>query len=264
MFYFRKKYDKPFIYISAMPRSGSTMLSGLLTIPKASIILSEPGFQRGLFHNLEQFREIPNSNIETLSKYKGDEKKLVNRFYKKVMPSLLKEYPIVGVKECFMQNWKIYENSFDDVRYIILARDPRDVFLSLHDYGRYAEWHKKLWMEKGIQYIADIHNQIWEEQKSIIATRKCFLVKYEDLCIGKVNLDEIKFFLGINNSELGGVDSILKNYQWRQWEIKKHGKDITKNSVYRWKNLDSNSELLDCSMLFGNMMKDYIEYWGYE
>lgn len=264
MFFLKRKYDKPFIYISAMPRSGSTMLSGLLTIPKVSIILSEPGFQRGLCHNLEQFTEIPNSNIDILSKYKGDENKLVDLFYKKIIPPVLKEFPIVGIKECFMKNWSIYENLFDDVRYIILARDPRDVFLSLNDYGKYAEWHKKLWVEKGIKHIADTHNQIWAEQKKIINTRKCFLVRYEDLCLGKVTLNDIKEFLDIQSPLVGSVDCILKNYQWRQWEVKKHSKNMTQNSVLRWKNLDSDSELLNSSMRFGDMMKEYIDYWDYE
>lgn len=264
MLFCKKKYKTPFVYLSAMPRSGSTMLSGLLTIPNISIIFSEPGFQRGLHHNLEQFQEVSDVDINLLSRYEGDANKMLRVFYNKITPHILKEFPMIGVKECFMQNWNVYEDFFDDVRYVILARDPRDVFLSLSDYGENVAWHKKMWLEKGIQYIADAHNQIWEEQQVIINTRNCYLVRYEDFCMGKVSLQEIKSFLGINSLESGDVAGILKNYKWRQWEVLKNGNKISRGSVFRWKDPYLDQELLAYSKKFGNMMQEYIDYWDYD
>ncbi len=259
---FKLNKTKPFIYIAAMPRSGSTLLSGMLTNKPHTIILSEPGFQRGLCHNLEQYKEL-NVDIEPLKRLRGKPKKMVATFKKSIIPQLLQSYRQLGIKECFIDNWQIYEKAaFKKIKYIVLARDPRDVMLSTLEYSDHVEWHKRMWADKPNEYIAERHNRIWNEQKKILLTKDCLKIKYEDLCLGKVPFTKIKQLCDLDFDYPINISKSIETFQWRMWEVNRHCGKITKNSVNRWKN-EKNQQRLKRAHALAELMPDYCDYWCY-
>ncbi len=263
MFHFlRRRRLGPFLFIAAMPRSGSTLLAGMLTRKPHAVILSEPGFQRGIHHNLEQFKDIPGVEIGRLARHRGRPRKMLAAFRRQVVPQILKTYRRLGVKECFLDNWRLYEEFFDDVRYIILARDPRDVMLSVLDYGEHADWHKKMWADRSDEHIAAQFSRTWSHQLDMLNSSNCLRVRYEDLCRGKVGFSAIAKFCGLDFDEPGSVSQSLEAFPWRAWEIERHSGRLTESAVHRWKEETDETRLQRVHSL-AKLMSDYCGFWGY-
>src|SRR5688572_13468555 len=110
MFWLHPKYNlrQPFIYVAAMPRSGSTMLAGILSETPISHIFSELGLNRGLVHGLEQLAKFDKSLPSMLSSYEGHPQMMLRVFGGEILPKLSALVPHLGVKECFHENWELY------------------------------------------------------------------------------------------------------------------------------------------------------------
>jgi len=261
---FRRAGRGPLTFIAAMPRSGSTMLAGLLTRPGRSVILSEPGFHRGLHENAEQFFEVAKVSIAGLARYRGRPQRMLAAFRRKILPQIEKHYPRVGVKECFLDDWQLYEQHFEQIRYVVLARDPRDVMLSVLEYGRRVPWHRKMWADKPDEYIAGRHNAVWQQQKQMLRSRGAFALRYEDMCTGTAWLGQLCDFLELELDEPGNTSGVLlTSYAWRRWEVQRHGSGVSRRTVFRWKN-EPQGEPLRRALHVGRLMSEYCQYWGYD
>ena len=49
----------------------------------------------------------------------------------RLFPRLARDISQIGVKEIFHANWRRIEAAFPDLRIVLTARDPRDIYLSL-------------------------------------------------------------------------------------------------------------------------------------
>jgi hypothetical protein len=256
--------SQPFIYVAAMPRSGSTMLAGILSQPSISHIFSEIGLNRGLTHGFQQLAEFDNRFPDLLSTYQGKPQMMLRTFAQEVLPKLAAVVPHLGVKECFHENWQLYPETVGEVRFVVLARDPRDVMLSILDYGDRVNWHRQLWSDKGDDYIARRHNEVWAQQRAMLKRSDAVAVRYEDICLDPKTFIRLSRFCELPLNKPASASRVIEAYPWRSWEISKHRHNLVgAESVYRWKR-ESNPTRRSRAFRLGELMQDYCRFWGYE
>ncbi len=266
MFWLRRKNSlcQPFIYVAAMPRSGSTMLAGILSEAPISHIFSELGLNRGLTHGLEQLAKFDRNFPSMLSAYEGNPDMMLRVFGDEILPKLAASVSHLGVKECFHENWELYQKILGGVRFVVLARDPRDVMLSTLDYGDQVEWHKRLWADIGDEFIAIRHNEIWALQRAMLENSNSIAVRYEDLCLDPETFVRLCQFCELPLNKPASASRAIQAYPWRSWEIEKHGFDVVGDrSVYRWKR-ESDPARRRRALHVGELMQEYCRFWGYE
>ena len=210
----RRGLRHPFIYIAAMPRSGSTLLAGMLSKPPISHIFSEIGLNRGLTHGFDQLAEFSSKFPKFLFPHAGNPCKMLEVFARKIVPPLASKFLQVGVKECFHDNWQLYKEFLGEIRIIVLARDPRDVMLSILEYGDQVEWHRQMWADRGDEYIAIRHNQIWAQQQEMLEQANAMPLRYEDLCQKPETFAELCRFCESPLDEPGAVNEAIQKYPW--------------------------------------------------
>jgi len=262
---FRKQCSEfPFTYIAAMPRSGSTMLAGILSKPPVSHFFSEIGLNRGMTHGFDQLARINKNFARVLEPYARDPRGMIKMFGRNILPQLSSLFSHIGVKECFHDNWQLYLTLPSKVRFVVLARDPRDVMLSVLEYGAQVQWHREMWADRGDEYIAARHNEIWAQQREMIDRANALPLRYEDLCQDPETFAELCRFCGLPLESPGAAGGLIENYPWRHWEIEKHGfNDVGSGSVFRWKS-EPNSEHARRARRVGEFMRDYCKFWNYE
>src|SRR5688500_20132035 len=130
----RHRLSQPFIYVAAMPRSGSTMLAGILTQPPISHIFSEIGLNRGLTHGFQQLAEFDVRFPAMLSAHEGNPRMMLKGFGQEILPKLATAVPHGGAKEGVHETWQLYQEIRGEIRHVVLACDAREEMLSSSDY----------------------------------------------------------------------------------------------------------------------------------
>jgi len=125
--------EKPFVYIASLMRTGSTLLQEALTELPHSFIFHEPEFCRNKFNMKKRFikelNELIGIDIHVLMK-NPNVKTLVN----KVLPLMEPHIKQVGVKEIENEGWENYINNIPNIKIIIIGRDPRSLYVSIHNW----------------------------------------------------------------------------------------------------------------------------------
>lgn len=249
----------PFIYIGANIRTGSTLLQELLTFNN-SYIFHEPWFGREIFENYDTSRD-------QLKAYGVDLDKIIHTGQPTIVEVLVRvadKIPQIGVKEVRNNNWEVYRNIFSNIRYIIIGRDPRDIYISRHYYVKRG---------KASRYTNGFNPQILANElipdfvrlTEIYETGKAMKVKYEDLCTNPMLLEDIKKFVEspIPALTAGQPGSFLSKIERGQYEINTHGSTLTEKSVNRY-DKETDENVKGQADEFNNQMKEYREFWGYE
>ena len=240
------------------------MLSSLLSIHEHSFIINEPGFDRGFYRLTEQYAGLSDIHIDRLQQYQGHPEQMIKAFRTFVAPRMGKHFRHLGVKECILGDWQWYPNFFPDMRYVVLARDPRDVMLSVLEYGERIAWHRKMWADRPDSYIAERHNAIWAHQKEMLASKNCLGVTYEDLCTNETTLRRILRHCKFDTDRVGRADAaVTRLFAWRDWEGKRHGNSVSAKSVSRWQRETDEHKLSRAHAVAGRMT-EYCHYWGYK
>lgn len=253
----------PFIYISSIMRTGSTVLQEALTQYPNSYIFHEPLFSQNKF-------EIPNNFLNDL-----EEKTKINisnelknpsvKNLSKLIPKLgIKQ---IGIKEIIHSNWKEYLKYFPNIKFILTGRNPKDLYLSIYRWHHDKNGKNIKMFRKKLYSLYTIINEInkdFEMQKEIHNTGKSIVIKYENLCNDPIGtLSYIKDFIDSPiQSKTGEIGLFLKNHKKRINEYNIHKGKITKNKIGEWKTI-KDSKLLNDILIFDNKMKDYKNFWGY-
>jgi len=247
----------PFVYISSLIRSGSTLIQELLTSPPHSFIFHEPELLNNKFITNKKHLKLfldHGIDINNIMKNGG-----LSKFKKDVLPLLQKHVKQIGVKEVRNTNWKRYVDNFSNIRIVLTGRDPRDLYISIFYWKNKSGKLNKL----SKKTINNLKNQM-NIQQEIFNNGNVIKVKYEELCTNQnLIISEIKRFIDSPISEVGEIGGFLSNVPRRINEYNKHGNIITKRSVARWKK-DKNKRLIQLSNDFFESVPDYCNFWGYE
>lgn len=253
------KTTKPFIYIAGLQRTGSTLIQELLTEKGKCFFFHEPWFGSGLFENHK-------TSIEMLNEWglNGEAILNPNMSLPVMLLGLSKVVPQIGIKEIRHQGWEMYLNIFDDIRWIVLVREPRDIYVSSHYFlQRTNVWKPRFppFSPKGLfkELQPDIERQIeiCETQPHVMR------VKYEEFTVDSSFLGLVSDFAGKDGiPSIERVGDFHKRLGRGEYERELHNGTITNKQINRWER-ETDIELISNFNEFYELMKDYREYWGY-
>jgi hypothetical protein len=258
--------DHPFIYVASLRRTGSTLISESLTKVPYSFVFREPRLSSGRFKikpadlklflehgvDLDHFRlRWEQSPVESL----------LQTFRGELLPRLTQVVRQVGVKEIVHDNWEGYWRAFPDMRVVLTGRDPRDIYISLHDRaqkgrGRFAEGLAP-------EAVAQDLNAQHQAQREMHATVPSLMVRYEDFCKDPAVYEEMKSFVRSPIPEMGDVGRFNAENPRRTDEHELHEGSITDKRLGRWRELTDERLRADAYRTF-DLMGDYCAFWGYD
>jgi hypothetical protein len=236
--------NRPFIYIAALRRTGSTLLCRLLNQPTQCYIFREPQISRGSFR--------PRScDIDTFAQFGVDLKRYAGyfgarTFLRRGLPECLRVFRQIGVKEIQHRWWKTVVRCLPDARFVITARDPRDIYASV--VAQHLRDGKKCPTPRRI--AQNIRKQFrFQLQMQQYAS---LLVRYEDLCSsGDERLPQICRFVGLPIAAPGPATSGPDERE-----------TILANSIERWKRIEDAELIKQTNAVFAETT-EYCQYWGY-
>ena len=261
---------RPFIYIAALRRSGSTLLSELLTDFPRAFIFREPGFARGRYElkqdDAERFAtlgiDLPALASSRLARTPAS--RLVGSFRRRVVDAAPPSVEQIGVKEIRHEHWQRYADAFPDLRAIVLGRDPRDIYLSMLDRQR-----------KGVGLLkdesltphraAELLTEEFDHQRDILRALppdRTMTITYERLCTDQTAVGEILAFADSPLNQPGQAGGFNERNEQRKDEAAVHGGAVTTRRVERWRDETDTRRRDLAEQLFG-IMTDYAAFWRY-
>lgn len=258
---------RPFIYIAALPRSGSTLLGEMLTDFPRSFILREPRAGEGHF-------DVKPAEIELLRSVGVDlddfrrrhtawwrRRRLPRAIRDRLIPALPPEMEQLGVKEITHAGWRRYADAFPEMRIIVLGRDPRDVYLSMHDVRRRGIGRFK---DRDLTpaAAAALLSAEFERQRAMLARCRAMRVTYERLCTDPDVAAEIRGFVRSPLAESGRAGQFTATTDWRRDEAELHGGSVSSRRIARWRR-EADTRLVDQAHEVLERMPAYAAFWGY-
>jgi hypothetical protein len=259
------KSRKPFIYIGALRRSGSTMLCEALTQLPHSLVFNEPNLAfRRFVIRAKETELLGQCGIDLATFVKRwsilNRRLLFYGFKRRLVPRITRHFAQIGIKEIFHSNWRAVRNSFPDSRIVLTVRDPRDIYLSLR--SRYVTG-KAIWRgEFTPRRVAEHLNCEFGYQKEMAEECGALKVRYEDLCLDPNELTRVLKFVESDIVTVGRLGGFLNSDESRVMEGKIHGGKITDKRVARWKSEANLQHVEEATQVF-RLMPQYCDYWGY-
>jgi Sulfotransferase family len=272
-----KQASHPFIYIAALIRTGSTLLSEILTELPYSFIFHEPHIGKNTFRaqdpdiallgsygiDLPRFLKLrlPLAFFFRRLRFLGYRQDYMVRQVKEYLIPRMSEAALqVGVKEVDNRGWRNYVRHFPNMRVILTGRDPRDIYLSIcHKWQRGTL--KRYQSISQSLILADLDRQ-FQIQKSLFIATDCMKVRYEDLCTGFETIVAIKEFVSSPLVAIGRPGRFIAATEIRKDEAILHGGHITAQQVERWKR-ETDPQLMAEALQVYNQMEEYRNFWGY-
>lgn len=258
--------SRPFVYVGALRRTGSTLLAELLTSLPDSLVFHEPELGenrfrvdarlierlRGMGIDLEAFRRRWGGRARFLS---------MGAFKHELLPELAAKIGQVGVKEVANDHWRRYAYHFPEMKTLLTARDPRDVYLSIHQRrleGK-ASWSGEF---TPAAVAAELDGQ-FRYQVELFESTDSLKVRYEDLCTDDGTYERVKAFVGSSIPRAGAIGGHLAATPNRQEEMALHGGEVTARRVNRWRE-EVDEGLRKEAQRTLELMPEYCRFWGYE
>lgn len=268
----------PFVYIAALPRTGSTVISEALTALPNAFIFREPHIGKNTFRlkqtdiemfrahgiNLRSFvaRRLLVAFVLRRLRFLGVSQDFMMREFKqKMLPQMGRLAQQVGVKEIDNRGWKNYYTHFPNMKVILTGRDPRDMYLSLfHKWksGKFSH-HREITPEGVVTRL----KRQFQYQKVIAQTTDCFRVRYRDLCTNQNVMAQVKNFVGSPLQMLGQVGQFNAKESLRHDEFAIHGEQITAKRVARWRHETDPDLRKEANRVF-ELMDEYVEFWRFQ
>jgi hypothetical protein len=238
---------RPFVYVGALRRTGSTLLAELLTELPHSFVFHEPGLaENGLrvdARTAARLRAL-GVDVEAFARRWGGRRRylLMGAFKHELLPALAERIGQIGVKEVTHDHWRRYQLRFPDMKTLLTARDPRDVYLSIHERrlkGK-ATWRGPF---TPAAVAAELEAQ-FRFQREMFAATDCLKVRYEDLCTDPACFERVKSFVGSAIPKAGAIGSHLAATSNREDEADEALRKEAQRTL--------------------ELMPEYCEFWGYE
>lgn len=258
--------NRPFIYIAAIRRSGSTILSEMLTNPPYAFIFREPRLARGVFDikpgDAELMGELGIDLPAFARRWSGlRRRRLLRGFERELYPSLLVRFAQIGVKEISHRRWRRYDRAFPGMRIVALARDPRDICLSLLDRARKGTG-TALDVAVDPAAAADAINRQLPFQREMVEQRGAMKVTYEQLCTDPDAFTLIRDFCQSPLEQPGTPGRFNASNVARADEAALHSGQLTPARVDRWKTEPDPQRRAAADQVF-RLTRDFAEFWGY-
>lgn len=263
--------QRPFIYIAGLRRSGSTVLSEALTLLPHSFIFREPRVAENRFSvhasDVELFLHHGIDLVDFERRWWSKRKLIPEAFKSELIPQLLPLVGQIGVKEIRHDRWRRLLRLFPDMKILLTARDPRDIYLSLYDKVKHGNvtW-SGIFSAEGVfcpEAVADGLNDEFRQQLAMYESADCLKVRYEDFCAQPAVFERVKAFVGSAIGSVGEIGAFNAANPLRVGEYELHGNNITQRRIRRWKDEIDEKLLAEAQRAF-DLMPEYCEFWQYE
>lgn len=257
---------RPFLYIAAIRRSGSTVLAEMLTDPPRSFVFREPRLARGVL-------DIKPGDAELLApmgvdlhafarRWSGVRRRwMVRGFRRELYPLLAARFDQIGVKEISHRRWARYDRAFPGMRIIALARDPRDIYLSVLDRAGKGAGSAAGIAATPEATAAEINRQ-FRYQREMVDRRGAMRVTYEELCTDPGVFDRVREFVGSPLDRPGAPGRFNTASIARADEAALHGGKVTPARVDRWKTEGDPHRRAGAEEVL-RLTREFAAYWGY-
>lgn len=252
------------VFIAGLRSSGSTLLSELLTELPRSFVFREPALLRGRLI-------LKDDDVERLLPYgidlrgveqtreRGDSAVRARTFREQVLEPASAVLDQVGFKEIRYEGGGGVDGALaalGNVKVIVLARDPRDMYISLA-HRRKHESVRGLRGQFGPDaVVADVEPEI-RAQARLLETHDCLPVRYEDLCRDPAVIARVRQHVGSPVQGDGAVGLFKENNR------RVHGRAMTVLRVERHSE-EPDGRLVEEATEVARRLGDYCERWGYE
>jgi len=242
------------------------VLSEALTMLPYSFIFLEPNLGKNKFrireNDLKLFLQLGINLEEFKQKYLTEEDNSIIKALKNdLLPKLDTHIHQIGVKEIHNRGWQNYYKVFTDMRIILTARDPRDIYISVYhrlQQGK-GSWKKELTPETLSTHL----NNEFDRQMEMYKKAKCIKVKYEELCTNREIYPKIKAFVESEIPDTGTIGGFNAANVKRKDEYDLHGSIITDKRVHRWQQ-EQDKRLVAEATKIVDLMPHYCDFWGYK
>ena len=255
---------RPLVLIAALQRTGSTLVSELLTELPRTFVFREPRVFSGRVDlkadDLERLRAVPGAQLG-MTAGRGpaaDPVEAARWFGADVYRPLSRQLEQIGLKEIrYGTRWReVLEllGELAPLRVVALGRDPRDIYLSLAERARVRR--VRLPGPFGPASVAlDIERE-FAAQRELIAATGALTVRYEDLCGDPRVRTEIRRFVDSPVTGAGAVGVFKHSNR----EV--HGHRVTSRRVQRWRD-EPDAGLRAGAAETLERLDGYCRFWGY-
>ncbi len=227
------------VAVYGLMRTGTTLVSDLLTLRGRSFVVAEPDLfvewhpqtiarvhrALGAF-GLDLGRD---ENMPQQSQYRT----YVNYFDQRVVPALA-GLDLWGIKHVSFQKWRELLDHYKPNRLILCVRDIRDVVLSQIEFvGRHGlafpggrRMRDEAWVMT--RFCHDAHDLI------AMARRPHLLLRYEDLVADGTVRDKLRDYVGLEQLGDDRINLDAEPENRRAWEADKHDGGVSTRSVGRF------------------------------
>jgi hypothetical protein len=256
------------VMVYGLARSGTTLVSDLLTVPGHSIVISEPEifkhWSRATAARVHRLGRLVGLDLGEEPPRPEPYGASYQRYFDKALLPELNKLPLWGIKNVDFSGWRSLFAGYPPRRLILCVRDLRDIAISGLDricrLGlRFRGTDRGImrdeaWLMAGLAYSV---RELMEMRK-----RPHLLVRYEDLVSDPQTRRRIADYVGLDrlqedrpNLEAAGMR--------RAWEIEKHNGAIGTESVGRFASEPPGPVRALAERLW-RLLPDYSRAFGYE
>jgi len=227
------------VMVFGLARSGTTLVSDLLTIPGRSLVISEPEifkqWSRTTSARVHRLARMAGLDLEEAPPQPEPYGASYQRYFDEALLPQLTKLSLWGIKNVDFSGWRELFNSYPPRRLILCVRDLRDTAISGID--RICRlgitfrgpgsgiMRDEAWVLAGLAYSV----------RELMEMRKLphLLVRYEDLAADPAVRQRIADYVGLDRLQEERLN--LKAAEMRRaWEIEKHQGTIGTASVGRF------------------------------
>jgi hypothetical protein len=253
------------VLIAAVRRTGSTLLTELLTELPRAFVFREPKLFRGRVSlkpgDLERLstQAAVRLPVAPADQRREDPVQAALRFREQIIDPVARVVEQVGIKEIrYGKRWQDVVEVLAagrPLRVVALGRDPRDMYLSLAYRAR--ERRVPLVGDFGPAAVAADIEKEFRVQRELIQATGALAVRYEDLCSDPRVVAEIRRFVDSPVEGPGAVGTLkLKEHAM-------HEGVVTDRRVERWRS-EPDAGLLADAEEAGRLLGGYRRFWGYD
>jgi hypothetical protein len=256
------------VMVFGLARSGTTLVSDLLTVPGRSIVISEPEifkqWSRATATRVHRLARLVGLDLDEEPPQPGPYDASYQRYFDQVMLPELGKLALWGIKNVDFSGWRSLFAGYPPRRLILCVRDLRDTAISGLDRicrlgirfrgtGR-GIMRDEAWLMAGLAYSV---RELMEMRK-----QPHLLVRYEDLVADTQTRQRIAEYVGLDRLQEERLN--LKAAEMRRaWEIEKHRGTIGTGSVGRFASEPPGPVRALAERLW-RLLPDYSRAFGYE
>ncbi len=254
------------VAVYGLPRSGTTLISDLLTVPGHSLVISEPDLYKAWNANIAKRVhalagsvgiELP-GGIPQPADWNG----IYAGYIREVLAPRLSAFDLWGIKCVDFSDWRRLFADFPPTKLVLCLRDLRDTLLSGIDrisrmplvFRSSGTRRDEAWVLSALAYNAC--------EMLAMRAQPHYAVRYESVASDPAGLDGLARYVGLER--LDPTRNNLAAAGWhRRWEVEKHGDAITAASVGRFAR-EPDGPMRALAERLWWLLPEYSEAFGYE